>query len=76
MLKCPKCGCDASFVIDSRSVDGGVRRRRQCIDCSCRYTTYESAKETAKRTIIRELGPILMRNISEAIKNSFREIKE
>ena len=40
-MNCPHCGGQESKVIDSRSLDEGVRRRRQCITCSARFTTYE-----------------------------------
>ncbi len=40
-MKCPYCECDDSRVIDSRDVNEGVRRRRQCLDCGARFTTYE-----------------------------------
>ncbi len=40
-MDCPYCGFDDSKVIDSRDVDGGIRRRRQCLRCESRYTTYE-----------------------------------
>ncbi len=40
-MKCPYCSSDDSKVIDSRDVNDGVRRRRQCLDCSSRFTTYE-----------------------------------
>ena len=40
-MKCPYCGHMASKVIDSRTSDDGVRRRRECQACSERYTTYE-----------------------------------
>jgi transcriptional repressor NrdR len=40
-MKCPYCGCDDSRVIDSRDVNDGVRRRRQCTGCDARFTTYE-----------------------------------
>jgi transcriptional repressor NrdR len=40
-MRCPYCGCEDSRVIDSRDVNDGVRRRRQCIDCDTRFTTYE-----------------------------------
>ncbi len=40
-MDCPNCGGQESRVIDSRSLDEGVRRRRQCIACSTRFTTYE-----------------------------------
>jgi transcriptional repressor NrdR len=40
-MKCPYCGFTDSKVIDSRDVNDGVRRRRQCLSCKARYTTYE-----------------------------------
>lgn len=40
-MQCPYCGNNDSRVIDSRDVSDGVRRRRQCLDCSARFTTYE-----------------------------------
>ena len=45
-MRCPFCNFDDTKVIDSRLVaEGGqVRRRRECLSCSERYTTYESAE--------------------------------
>ncbi len=42
-MKCPFCGCEESKVIDSRPTDEGerIRRRRECIGCFKRFTTYE-----------------------------------
>ena len=40
-MKCPYCDSEDSKVIDSRDVNDGVRRRRQCLECSSRFTTYE-----------------------------------
>ncbi|MDR0931834.1 MAG: transcriptional regulator NrdR [Victivallales bacterium] len=42
-MRCPKCGCLDDKVIDSRAVKegAGVRRRRECLSCSYRYTTIE-----------------------------------
>jgi transcriptional repressor NrdR len=40
-MKCPFCEYQDSKVVDSRGVDGGVRRRRQCLHCGSRFTTYE-----------------------------------
>lgn len=40
-MKCPYCGNTESKVIDSRDVGDGVRRRRQCLHCQTRFTTYE-----------------------------------
>lgn len=42
-MRCPKCGCQEDKVIDSRASREGVtiRRRRQCVGCGYRFTTYE-----------------------------------
>ena len=40
-MKCPYCGGAESGVIDSRPGDEGVRRRRKCLACGARFTTYE-----------------------------------
>ena len=42
-MKCPYCGYEESKVIDSRPTDEGqrIRRRRECLQCSKRFTTYE-----------------------------------
>ena len=42
-MKCPFCGAPDSKVVDSRPTDEGtiIRRRRECIECEKRFTTYE-----------------------------------
>ena len=42
-MKCPYCGYEESQVIDSRPTDEGerIRRRRECLQCQKRFTTYE-----------------------------------
>ena len=42
-MRCPKCGCQDDKVIDSRASREGatIRRRRQCVACGFRFTTYE-----------------------------------
>jgi transcriptional repressor NrdR len=40
-VNCPFCGYNDSKVIDSRDVNDGIRRRRQCLQCDLRFTTYE-----------------------------------
>lgn len=42
-MKCPYCNYDESKVVDSRSTDdnSAIRRRRECLKCKKRYTTYE-----------------------------------
>ena len=52
-MRCPFCNHDDTKVIDSRLVaEGGqVRRRRECLDCSERFTTYETAELLMPRII-------------------------
>ncbi len=45
-MNCPFCGYQDSKVIDSRDVNDGIRRRRQCLSCSSRFTTYERFQPT------------------------------
>ncbi len=47
-MKCPKCGHSEDKVLDSRAKRGGlaIRRRRQCLDCNNRFTTYEYIEES------------------------------
>ena len=47
-MKCMYCGCGESKVIDSRSTDEGeaIRRRRECVNCGRRFTTYETIELT------------------------------
>ncbi len=44
-MKCPECGFEESKVIDSRPTENRVRRRRECIKCGVRFTTYEIIEE-------------------------------
>jgi transcriptional repressor NrdR len=54
-LNCPFCGHQDSKVIDSRDVNDGVRRRRQCLQCENRFTTYERL-ERASLYVIKKDG--------------------
>ena len=55
-MRCPKCGCRDDKVIDSRqSRDGSsIRRRRVCLQCAFRYTTYEEIERTDLRVVKRD----------------------
>ncbi len=46
-MNCPYCNHSDSKVIDSREVDAGIRRRRQCLSCNNRFTTYERVQQAA-----------------------------
>jgi transcriptional repressor NrdR len=56
-VKCPLCGYENDKVVDSRLVREGraVRRRRECVDCGARYTTYE-AQETRPVLVVKRDG--------------------
>ncbi|WP_251860366.1 transcriptional regulator NrdR [Clostridium sp. Marseille-Q2269] len=47
-MKCPYCAYGESRVVDSRSTEDGssIRRRRECLKCNRRYTTYEKIETT------------------------------
>jgi len=55
-MRCPFCGADDSKVIDSRlSTEGdAIRRRRECVECNERFTTYETAELALPRLIKRD----------------------
>lgn len=57
-MQCPFCGKDNDKVVDSRSSEGGktVRRRRQCLVCQRRFTTYERPEETLRLTVLKKDG--------------------
>ena len=45
-MRCPYCGYRESKVVDSRPADEGssIRRRRECLSCMRRFTTYETVE--------------------------------
>ncbi|MFT6269772.1 MAG: transcriptional repressor NrdR [Alphaproteobacteria bacterium] len=53
---CPFCSAQETKVIDSRLVSGGeqIRRRRQCIECAERFTTFEFAELVMPKVIKRD----------------------
>jgi transcriptional repressor NrdR len=55
-MRCPFCGADDSKVVDSRlSAEGdAIRRRRMCVECNERFTTYETAELSLPRLIKRD----------------------
>ena len=56
-MKCPYCGYSESKVIDSRPSDEGasIRRRRECLSCSKRFTTYETV-ESLPMVVVKKDG--------------------
>jgi transcriptional repressor NrdR len=59
-MRCPFCNADKESlkVIDSRTCDGGksIRRRRECLRCDKRFTTYERIEEHVRLTVVKKDG--------------------
>ncbi|HEX5221991.1 MAG TPA: transcriptional regulator NrdR [Verrucomicrobiae bacterium] len=55
-MRCPKCGCQDDKVVDSRASREGatIRRRRECIACGHRFTTYEEVERTGLMILKRD----------------------
>ncbi len=55
-MRCPFCKEDRDRVVDSRSSDAGriIRRRRQCLACERRFTTYEKTSESFKLHVVKK----------------------
>ncbi len=55
-MRCPFCKEDKDRVIDSRSSDSGrvIRRRRHCLACGRRFTTYEKTGESSKLYVVKK----------------------
>lgn len=55
-MRCPKCGCQDDKVIDSRASREGatIRRRRECLGCTHRFTTYEEVEHQGLMVLKRD----------------------
>ena len=55
-MRCLKCGCEESKVVDSRPSENydSIRRRRECISCGYRFTTYERREEMPLMVVKRD----------------------
>ena len=55
-MRCPRCGCEESKVVDSRPSENNdaIRRRRECTGCGFRFTTYERCEEVPLLVIKRD----------------------
>ncbi|MDX2146272.1 MAG: transcriptional regulator NrdR [Planctomycetota bacterium] len=67
---CPYCGKNDDKVIDSRASDGGktIRRRRQCLACKKRFTTYERVEQTSRLMVIKRDGSRVPFNRDNVLK--------
>jgi transcriptional repressor NrdR len=67
---CPYCAHNDDKVIDSRASDGGrvVRRRRECLKCEKRFTTYEKVEETTRLMVVKRDGTRVPFNRENVLK--------
>jgi transcriptional repressor NrdR len=74
-MRCPFCKENDDKVVDSRLTEGGqsIRRRRECLACGRRYTTYERVEEAVKLAVIKRDGsrvPYDRERIAESIRRA------
>ena len=74
-MRCPFCKESNDKVVDSRSSDSGrsIRRRRQCLACGRRFTTYERVEETVKLAVIKRDAsrvPYDREKVAEAVRRA------
>lgn len=76
-MKCPFCECEATKVVDKRDNrdDSSTRRRRQCLRCGKRYTTYERI-ENIDVSIIKKDGSLEKFDQQKIIKGIKKAVDE
>jgi len=76
-MRCPFCACDTTKVVDKRDnrEDSSTRRRRQCLRCGKRFTTYERI-EKMDVSIVKKDGSLEVFDVSKIIKGVKKAINE
>ncbi|WP_456431673.1 transcriptional regulator NrdR [Thermosulfuriphilus sp.] len=73
-MRCPRCGHSETKVVDSRTTKDGtaIRRRRECLSCNHRFTTYEQVEETLPMVVKKDgrREAFSRRKIIEGIKKA------
>ncbi len=76
-MRCPKCGSRDDKVIDSRQSrdSSSIRRRRECLSCSYRFTTYEEIERSDLRVVKRDRThePFERRKLAGSIAKAFEK---
>ena len=77
-MRCPKCGSRDDKVIDSRQSrdSSSIRRRRECLSCQYRFTTYEEIERSDLRVVKRDRRthePFDRRKLAESIAKAFEK---
>jgi transcriptional repressor NrdR len=74
-MKCPYCGYEDSKVIDSRPTDDRKRRRRECLKCAKRFTTYEIVEQPL-RIVIKRDGSLEPYDRNKLLSGIYHAIKK
>lgn len=74
-MKCPYCGYEDSKVIDSRPADEKTRRRRECMSCQKRFTTYEIV-EAPLPLVVKRDGSIEPYNRNKLLTGIYHAVKK
>ena len=76
-MRCPFCACDTTKVVDKRDnrEDSSTRRRRQCLRCGKRFTTYERI-EKMDVSIVKKDGSLEVFDVNKIIKGVRKAINE
>jgi transcriptional repressor NrdR len=76
-MRCPKCGSRDDKVIDSRQSrdSSSIRRRRQCLSCGYRFTTYEEIERSDLRVVKRDRThePFDRRKLASSLAKAFEK---
>ena len=73
-MKCIFCGCNDSKVVDSRDLkENAIRRRRECLNCGKRYTTYEMLESNPMivTNVYNEREPFKLDKLVESLEYAF-----
>ncbi|MDE6005457.1 MAG: transcriptional regulator NrdR [Oscillospiraceae bacterium] len=74
-MKCPYCGYEDSKVIDSRPTEDKKRRRRECLKCKKRFTTYEIV-EKPLRIVVKRDGSLEPYDRNKLLSGIYHAIKK
>ena len=74
-MRCPTCGFEEDKVVDSRSTREGraIRRRRECLSCGKRFTTYEYVERAPLLVVKKDGRREALEKIADAIENDLGE---
>jgi len=77
-MKCPKCDCEKHNIIDSRPTNTNlIRRRRECIECKKRFTTYEMPSNIlTDYNRFLKLGKSKKQQLIDQIKSFLEDLEE